>query len=164
MQKTMEAKLKIESWDEKPYRELDEGGKLTRADVLLSGPDDGLTSATSESLMFYRADGTSAYVTVMHITGMLGGRRGSFVLQGHGTYDGTTARGQSHVVEGSGTGELAGLTKPICWVPSHLSSPIRPRKQPRRRPGSPSQPLPRCRRCTTSSTARHSTSCTRYSD
>ena len=71
----MEAKLKIESWDEKPYRELDEGGKLTRADVLLSGPDDGLMSATSESLMFYRADGTSAYVTVMHITGMLGGLR-----------------------------------------------------------------------------------------
>ena len=53
--------------------------------------------------MFYRADGTSAYVTVMHVTGMLGGRRGSFVLQGHGAYDGTTARGQSHVVEGSGT-------------------------------------------------------------
>ena len=46
MQETIEAKLKIESWDEKPYRELDEGGKLTRADVLLSGPDDGLTSAT----------------------------------------------------------------------------------------------------------------------
>ena len=126
MQKTMEAKLKIESWDEKPYRELDEGGKLTRADVLLSGPDDGLTSATFESLMFYRADGTSAYVTVMHITGMLGGRRGSFVLQGHGTYDGTTARGQSHVVEGSGTGELAGLTGTGESASTHGDYPFMP--------------------------------------
>jgi len=52
MQKTMEARLKIESWDEKPYQKLGDGGKLTRADVLLSGPDDGLTSATFEALMY----------------------------------------------------------------------------------------------------------------
>jgi hypothetical protein len=126
MQKIMEARLKIESWDEKPYRELGEGGKLTRADVLLSGPDDGLTSAASEALMFYRADGTSAYVTVMHVTGTLAGRRGSFVLQGHGTYDGTTARGQSHVVEGSGTGELTGLSGTGESVSTHDDYPFMP--------------------------------------
>jgi Protein of unknown function (DUF3224) len=126
MQEIMEAQLKIESWDEKPYRELDEGGKLTKADVLLSGPDDGLRSATFEALMFYRADGTSAYVTVMHITGTLAGRRGSFVLQGHGTYDGTTARGQSHVVEGSGTGELAGLSGTGESVSAHDDYPFMP--------------------------------------
>jgi hypothetical protein len=126
MQEIMEAKLKIESWDEKTYRELDEGGKLTRADVLLSGPDDGLTAATSEALMFYRADGTSAYVSVMHVTGTLGGRRGSFVLQGHGTYDGTTARGHSHVVEGSGAGELAGLSGTGESVSTHGDYPFMP--------------------------------------
>jgi Protein of unknown function (DUF3224) len=126
MQKIMEARLKIESWDEKPYRELDEGGKLTRADVVLSGPDNGLTSATSEALMFYRADGTSSYVTVMHITGTLDGRAGSFVLQGHSTYDGKTARGQSHVVEGSGTGELAGLSGTGESVSTHDDYPFMP--------------------------------------
>jgi hypothetical protein len=126
MHEIMEAKLKIESWDEQPYRELDEGGKLTRADVLLSGPDDGLTSATSESLMFYRADGTSSYVTVMHITGTLDGRAGSFVLQGHGSYDGKTARGQSRVVEGSGTGELAGLSGTGESVSTHDDYPFMP--------------------------------------
>jgi hypothetical protein len=126
MKQTVEAKLKIESWDEKPYRELDEGGKLTRADILLSGPDDGLTSATSEALMFYRADGTSAYVTVMQISGTLGGRQGSFVLQGQGTYDGTTARGQSRVVEGSGTGELAGLSGTGESVSTHDDYPFMP--------------------------------------
>jgi Protein of unknown function (DUF3224) len=126
MKQTVEAKLKIESWDEKPYRELDEGGKLTRADILLSGPDDGLTSATSEALMFYRADGTSAYVTVMQISGTLGGRQGSFVLQGQGTYDGTTARGQSHVVEGSGTGELGGLSGTGESVSTHDDYPFMP--------------------------------------
>jgi uncharacterized protein DUF3224 len=126
MDEIMEAKLKIESWDEKPYRELDDGGKLTRADIRLSGPDDGLTSATSEALMFYRADGTSSYVTVMHVTGSLGGRRGSFVLQGHGTYDGAAARGQSHVVEGSGTGELAGLSGTGESVSTHDDYPYMP--------------------------------------
>ncbi len=32
--------------------------------------------------MFYRAGGTSSYVTLRHITGTLDGRAGSFVLQG----------------------------------------------------------------------------------
>jgi hypothetical protein len=126
MDKIMEAKLKIESWDEKPYRELDEGGKFTRADVLLSGPADGLTSATFEALMFYRADGTSTYVTLMHMTGTVDGRSGSFVLQGHGAYDGMTARGESHVVEGSGTGELAGLSGTGESVSTHDSYPFMP--------------------------------------
>ena len=126
MQKTVEARLKIESWDEKPYRELGEGDKLTRADVLLSGPDDGLTSAIFEALMFYRADGTSTYVTLMHLTGTLDGRRGSFVLQGQGTYDGKTARGESYVVEGSGTGELAGLGGTCESVSTHDDYPFMP--------------------------------------
>lgn len=126
MQRIMEARLKIESWDEKPYRELGEGSKLTRADVLLSGPDDGLTSANFEALMFYRADGTSSYVALMYITGTLDGRAGSFVLQGHGTFDGTTARGQCLVVEGSGTGELAGLSGTAESVSTHGDYPFMP--------------------------------------
>ena len=126
MQKIIEAKLKIESWDEKPYRALGEGSKLTRADVQLSGPDDGFMSATFEALMFYRADGTSDYVTIMHITGTLDGRAGGFVLQGHGTYDGTTARGQSRVVEGSGTGGLAGLSGTAQSMSTHDDYPFMP--------------------------------------
>jgi hypothetical protein len=126
MAKIMEARLKIESWDDKPYRELGEGGQFTRADVVLSGPDNGLTSATYGALMFSRADGTSSYVTFMRITGTLDGRSGSFVLQGHGTYDGTTARGESRVVEGSGTGELAGLSGTGESVSTHDDYPFMP--------------------------------------
>jgi Protein of unknown function (DUF3224) len=126
MRKTLEARLKIESWDEKPYSELGEASKLTRADVLLSGPDDGLASASFAALMFYLADGTSSYVTLMHVTGTLDSRAGSFVLQGHGTYDGTTARGESHVVEGSGTGQLAGLTGTADSVSTHYDYPFMP--------------------------------------
>lgn len=126
MEKIAEAKLKIESWDEKPYRELDDGSKFTRADVVLTGADDGLASATFESLMFYRADGTAGYVSLMHVTGTLDGRSGSFVLQGQGTYDGTAARGDLQVVEGSGTGELSGLRGTAQSVSTHDDYPFMP--------------------------------------
>jgi hypothetical protein len=125
MAKVLEAKLKIDSWDEQPYLELGEGTKLTKADVALSGPEDGL-SGTFQALMFYRADGTSSYVTLMSLAGTLDGRAGSFVLQGHGGYDGTAARGESHVVAGSGTGELAGLTGTAESVSTHADYPFMP--------------------------------------
>ena len=48
--------------------------------------------------------------TLMQITGTLDGRTGSFVLTGSGNYDGTTAAGESRIVPGSGTGDLAGTT------------------------------------------------------
>jgi hypothetical protein len=126
MPKILEAKLKIESWDEKPYLELAEGSKLTRADVSLSGPADGLTSGTFEALMFYRADGTSSFVSLMYLTGAVDGRAGSFVLQGSGTFDGTAARGESHVLAGSGTGELTGLTGTAQSVSTHADYPFMP--------------------------------------
>jgi hypothetical protein len=126
MTKTLEAKLRIESWDEKPHREFDDGTKFTRADVALTGPEDGLSCASFEAVMYYQADGTSTYVTLMHITGTLDGRSGGFVLQGHGSYDGKTARGESHVVKGSGTGDLAGLSGTSQSVSTHDDYPFMP--------------------------------------
>jgi hypothetical protein len=126
MAEIVETRLKIDSWDEKPYRELSDGRKFTRADVALSGSGDGLESATFEGLMFYRADGTSSYVTLMHIIGTLGGRSGSFVLQGHGSFDGTTAHGESSVVSGSGTGELVGITGIAESASTHEDYPFMP--------------------------------------
>jgi Protein of unknown function (DUF3224) len=126
MAEIIETKLKIESWDEKPYRELDDGTKFSRAEVTLTGSEAGLGSATFASLLFYRADGTSSYVALMHIAGTLDGRSGSFVLQGHGTYDGTTARVETQVVEGSGTGELAGLRGTAESVSGHADYPYMP--------------------------------------
>jgi hypothetical protein len=107
----LETKLQILSWDEKPYRELDDGQKFTRTAVTNSVKEDGIEAeTTSDSLMYYSADGTSAYVGLTRITGRLGDREGSFVLRENGTYDGTTARTESVIVPGSGTGGLAGLT------------------------------------------------------
>lgn len=121
----METKLEITSWDEKPYREFDDGRKFSRAEVKLGGAD-GLTGGSFESLLYYRADGTSEYVSIMEITGTLGGRTGSFVLQGAGTYDGTTARVTTTIVPGSGTGELAGISGSASSVSTHADYPHMP--------------------------------------
>jgi hypothetical protein len=127
MTKTIETKLAIASWDEKPYREFDDGRKFTRANVTLKGSDDGLEGeATWEALMYYAADGSGTYVGLMHITGKLEGREGSFVLEGSGTYDGKQARIESTVVSGSGTGELAGISGTSKSVSTHEDYPFWP--------------------------------------
>lgn len=107
---TLETTLEIAGWDENPYEEVDGGGKLSRAEVTLNEGPDGLGPATLQTLLHYRPDGTSSFVHLMRVTGVLDGRSGSFVLLGQGTYDGTTARSESTVVDGSGTGELAGIS------------------------------------------------------
>jgi hypothetical protein len=124
MAKTLETRLEIKSWDEKPYRELDGGRKYAKAEVVLAGTGDGVESGTFEALLYYRADGTSTYVTLMHVTAELDGHPGSFVLQGDGTYDGTTARSRYTVVEG--TGELAGLRGSAESVSTHDDYPHMP--------------------------------------
>ena len=125
MATTIDTKLEIKSWDENPYREFEDGRKFTRAAVELGG-NDGIESATFDSLMFYRADGTSSYVTLMQVNATFDGRTGSFVLQGTGGYDGTSASSQSTVIPGSGTGELAGLTGTLTSVSTHDDYPNMP--------------------------------------
>lgn len=126
MTEIVETKLEIKSWDENPYRELADEQKFTRADVVLTGSGDDLSAASFEALMYYRADGTASYVSLMQVTGTLGGRSGSFVLQGEGTFDGKTARGESRVVPGSGTGGLAGITGTAESVSTHDDYPFMP--------------------------------------
>lgn len=122
---TLDTKLEIKSWDENPYREFDDGRKFTRAAVELGG-NDGIESAAFDSLMYYRADGTSSYVTLMQVNGTLDGRTGSFVLQGTGSFDGTSASGESTVIPGSGTGELTGVTGTLSSVSTHDDYPNMP--------------------------------------
>src|SRR5918999_294232 len=101
MAKKIDTKLKIESWDEQPYREFDDGRKFTKADVVLGGDDQGIEKATFESLMYYNADGSATYLSLMEVTGAIDGRSGSFVLSGEGRYDGGTASGSYTVIDGS---------------------------------------------------------------
>jgi Protein of unknown function (DUF3224) len=102
--------FRVAAWDEKPYGELENGGKLTKASVKQSFSGDIEGEGAVEWLMCYRPDETADFIGLQHIAGRIGGRAGSFVLlQTNGTYDGKVARGALSVVPGSGTGELRGL-------------------------------------------------------
>jgi hypothetical protein len=123
---TLTTKMRIASWDETPVEEFDHGGKLTRALVRLSDGADGLASGSMGMLAYYRPDGTSSFVTVMRLTGILDGRAGSFVLRGEGAFDGTTASGRMTIVAGSGTGGLAGISGTCESVSTHANYPYMP--------------------------------------
>ena len=123
---TLTTKMRIASWDETPVEEFDDGGKLTRAQVRLSDGTDGLVSGSSGMLAYYRPDGTSSFVTMMRVTGILDGRAGSFVLRGDGVFDGTTASGRMTVVAASGTGGLAGISGTCESVSTHADYPFMP--------------------------------------
>jgi hypothetical protein len=123
----LETRLKIDSWDEKPYRELDDGRKFTRANVALSVAEVGIEAhATWDALLYYAADGTSAYVGLMHVEGRLGDRTGSFVMEGAGGYDGTEARGESTIVTATASGDLRGLRGTGVSVSTHDDYPFMP--------------------------------------
>jgi Protein of unknown function (DUF3224) len=104
------AKFKVADWDEKPYAELENGGKLTQASVKQSFSGDIEGDGAVEWLMCYRPDETAEFIGLQRVTGRIGERAGSFVLlQTAGTFDGREAKGDLSVVPGSGTGDLSGL-------------------------------------------------------
>lgn len=104
-----EGTFKLTGWEEATYEDLGGDSKLTRARIGQDFSGDIQATATSESLMFYRADGTAAFVGLTQMTGQVDGHSGSFTLQTDGTYDGTEAKTQWLVIPGSGTDGLQGL-------------------------------------------------------
>ena len=104
-----EGTFTVTSWAEDTYQELDGKGKLTKATVgyRLSGGIEG--DATWTAVMFYRDDGTAKFTGLQYLTGEIAGRAGSCVMVSDGTYSDGEARGTWRVIEGSGTGALAGL-------------------------------------------------------
>ncbi len=102
--------FEIKDWQEDAYQQIDGGGKMTRADVTQGFTGDIEGEGKVQWLMCYRADGTADFVGMQRIVGTVGDRKGSFVLETSGTFDGGAATGRWNVVPGSGTGELEGMT------------------------------------------------------
>ena len=71
----------------------------------------GGLEATSVSEVTTTGQGAGrAYSAVARVEGTLAGRTGTFLLQHGGAGDETGQRAFGHIVPGTGTGELAGLT------------------------------------------------------
>jgi hypothetical protein len=103
------ATFKVDSWNEEKTTEAERGAiSLARVEQSLSGEIEG--SGLAQWLMCYRADQTADFVGLQRVEGSVGERSGSFVLTSNGTFDGKVAAGDMRVVDGSGTGELEGIT------------------------------------------------------
>ena len=110
MRKQAKATFDIKSWDEKPYNEMEGAPKLTRASITKWYQGDVEGEGKLEYLMMYRTAGSANFMGLERITGSIGGRSGSFVLQHIGTFEDGVAKVKLSVIPGSGTGDLRGMT------------------------------------------------------
>jgi hypothetical protein len=101
--------FEVKSWNEQPYSEIDGQPKLTRAEVVYAYHGDFEGEGSITYLMCYSSNNIAYFIGYEQVTGRLGDRSGSFVLQHIGTYEGGAVKDTLTVVPGSATGELNGL-------------------------------------------------------
>ena len=106
---TLSGSFQVASWDESAYEER-EGRRLTKASVTQRFEGDIAGEGSAEWLMAYQQNGTARFVGLQLVDGELAGRRGTFVLETVGEFDGAVARWEAGVVSGTATGELTELT------------------------------------------------------
>jgi uncharacterized protein DUF3224 len=103
------AVITVRKYEPSAYDEPVDGPVLTRIHVEESFSGDLEGDGVVEFLQAGRADGSASFVGMERITGALGGKQGSFLLQDAGTVEGNIVSGDWFVVPGSGTGQLVGL-------------------------------------------------------
>ena len=113
------ATFSLKNWDEKPYDQIDGGPKLTRASVLYGFEGELAGEGRLEYLMTYLPDASALFVGYQRFVGRVGNREGSFVFQHGGRFANGVATDTWRVVEGSGTGALAGIRGQIEFAAAH---------------------------------------------
>ena len=101
------SRFNITSWDEKTLRQVTPDRKITLASVENEIEGDVIGECHQELVMYYRPDGTASVLGLLHISGSVAGRTGSFAVESLGGYDGTVATGELRIIPGSGSGELS---------------------------------------------------------
>ncbi|MFJ9340407.1 DUF3224 domain-containing protein [Streptomyces sp. NPDC101733] len=102
-----------ENWEERPVGPADAGfPRLACASV--TNAFTGVVTAPGTTCAYtisYTGENIGAFTGMELVTGSVGGREGSFVLEERGTFDATGAtRCSFEVVPGSATADLVGLT------------------------------------------------------
>jgi hypothetical protein len=103
-----EAKITVHSSEATPYDQTTSPALIEiRLVETFSGDIDG--ESPVRALQVQRDDKSASLVSVQRFNGKLGGRQGSFVLQGSETVENGKIKATWFVVPGSGTGDLVGL-------------------------------------------------------
>ena len=105
-----EGTFTVASWEEDTYQDLAaQDEKLTKATMGFQLSGDLAGDLVSDTLMYYREDGTAEYTGLQRFTGQLAGRSGTCVMIADGGYNGGEARSTWRIIPGSGSDGLAGL-------------------------------------------------------
>ena len=104
-----DAVITVRTYQPSAYDGPADGPVLSRIHVEESFAGDITGDGVVEFLQAERADGSASFVGIERVTGELGGRRGTFLLQDAGTVQDKIVSGDWFVIPGSGTGELADL-------------------------------------------------------
>ena len=103
------AVITVRKYEPSAYDEPVDGPVLTRIHVEEGFTGDIEGDGVVEFLQASRADGSASFVGMERITGAVGGKQGTFLLQDAGMVEGNIVSGEWFVVPGSGTGQLVGL-------------------------------------------------------
>ena len=97
------------AWGDQPAAEVT-GAKLFRIEMshIYTGHIEG--EAAVQYLVTQNEAGKGNFVALEKVTGRVGGRSGSFVLQRIGAFDNGKVKQTLVVMPGSGTGDLSGLS------------------------------------------------------
>ena len=103
-----EAKITVQSFEAKAYDQTASPALMgIRLDETFTGDIDG--ESTVRALEVLRDDHSASLVSLQRFRGKLGGRQGTFVLQGSEVVQNGKIKATWFVVPGSGTGDLSGL-------------------------------------------------------
>jgi hypothetical protein len=103
-----EAKITVQSSEAKPYDQTASPALMEiRLNETFTGDIDG--ESTVRALQVLRDDQSASLVSVQRFCGKLGGRQGTFVLQGSAIVKNGKIKAIWFVVPRSGTGDLSGL-------------------------------------------------------
>jgi hypothetical protein len=105
----LEARFKLESWDEKTLFEGEGGQKTTHAHVVQSYSDGLDGTGVVEYLMAYVNESEAEYVGIERFEGSVEGRSGSFIMRHEGTFSKEGATSRCTILQGSGLGDLKGI-------------------------------------------------------
>jgi Protein of unknown function (DUF3224) len=103
-----QAKITVQNSDAKPYDHT-EGPALMELHLNETFTGDIAGESPVRALQVLRDDKSASLVSVQRFNGKLGGRQGTFVLQGQETVANGKIKATWFVVPGSGTGDLSGL-------------------------------------------------------
>jgi hypothetical protein len=103
-----EAKITVQNSEAKPYDQTASPALMeVRLSETFTGDIDG--ESPVRALQVLRDDQSASLVSVQRFRGKLGGRQGTFVLQGSEIVENGKIKATWFVVPGSGTGDLSGL-------------------------------------------------------